>query len=151
MNTELHAVVEVPKPLLVRWKISKKKALEFLGMFALLTVIYYCYFVRDARLNAISPIMEVTPGQFIVLMLKFFLFTAWPFLFMSYFDSTWRSKDAGNVFLLSWIVTNVLWYQQTGCAFCIFAASFKVVPYVLCAWIAHGLGALYCRCPRAEH
>ena len=150
MNTELHAAVEVPKPLLVRWKISKKKALEYLGMFALLTVIYYCYFVRDARINAVSPIMEVTSGLAIVLMLKFFLFTGWPFLFMSFFDATWRSKDAGNVFLLSWIATNVLWYHQTGCAFCIFAASFKIFPYALCAWVAHGLGALYCRCPRKQ-
>jgi hypothetical protein len=149
MNTELQvAVAEVPKPLLVRLKMPKKKALEYLGMFALLTVIYYCYFVRDAKANAISPVMEMTYSELIVIMVQFLVLTSWPFTLMSFFDSTWRSKDAGNVFLFSWIATNLLWYHQTGCAFCIFAASFKVIPYALCAWVAHGLGALYCRCPR---
>ncbi|HTR41999.1 MAG TPA: hypothetical protein VMH87_10330 [Pseudomonadales bacterium] len=152
MNTELHAVGEAPKTFPVRLKlpVSRKKAVEYLGMFTLLTIIYYCYFVRDARVNDSSPIMVVTPGEFSVVMVKFFLFTGWPFLFLSYFDSSWRSKDAGNVFLLAWIATNVLWYHQTGCAFCIFSASFKIIPYALCAWIAHGLGALYCRSPRNE-
>ncbi len=150
MNTELHAAAETPKTILawLKLSVSRKKALEYLGMFALLTVIYYCYFVRDAGINDSSPVMDVTYSQVAVIMVRFFVLTSWPFTLMSFFDSTWRSKDAGNVFLFSWIATNLLWYHQTGCAFCIFAASFKVIPYALCAWVAHGLGMLYCRCPR---
>ena len=133
--------------------VSHKKALEYLGMFAVLTATYYCYFVRDAGVNASSPIMGDTDTtgqliQMVQLMLKFLIFTGWPFAFMSFYDSTWRCTDAGKMFLLSWIATNVLWYHQTGCAFCVFAAWFHVIPYVVCAWVAHGFGVLYCRTPQ---
>ena len=155
MNTNLSAVGVTQKTHLAQLiakvpsaLVSHKKALEYLGMFAVLTATYYCYFVRDAGPNASSPIMEDTTGERIQVMLKFFLFTGWPFLFMSFYDSTWRSKDAGNMFLLSWIATNVLWYHKTGCAFCVFTASFRIIPYAFCAWVAHGVGVLYCRPPK---
>lgn len=149
MNTDVPAASETPKTLPAKLTpASRKRALEYLGMFAVLTVIYYCYFVRDAGANAVSPVMEIEPGQLIPLMLKFLVFTSWPFTLMAFFDCSWRSKDAGNVFLLSWLATNVLWYHQTGCAFCIFSASFHILPYVVCACVAHGFGVLYCRSRR---
>jgi hypothetical protein len=98
--------------------------------------------VRGASANACSADTEITLSQLGVMMLKFFVFTGWPFAVLAFFDSTWRSKDAGNVFLASYITTNVFWYFKTGCGFCIFAAWFRIVPYILCAWLAHGLGAL---------
>lgn len=147
MNTDLHAADESPKSFLAGVQerlasigLSRKKALEYTGMIALLTVIYYCYYVRDAK--ACEPDLELTFSLMGMLMLKFLVFTGWPFALMAFFDSSWRSKDAGNVFLVSYIITDVIWYHKTGCGFCIFAASVRLIPYVLCAWIAHGLGAL---------
>jgi hypothetical protein len=149
MNTDLQIIGEIPKTFALRLyeKIvslppSRKKALEYLGLFALLTAIYYCYFVRGATVNACSADTEITLSQLGLLMLKFLVFTGWPFTVLAFFDPTWRSKDAGNVFLASYVTTNVLWYYKTGCGFCIFAAWFRIVPYILCAWLAHGLGAL---------
>src|SRR5215469_16993465 len=115
MNTDLPVSGEIPKTFLARLKTSmtRKKALEYLGMFAVLTVIYYCYFVRDAKVNASSPIIEIAPGQIIPLMVRFLVLTGWPFTLMAFFDSTWRSKDAGNVFLYAWLATNLLWYYKT--------------------------------------
>jgi len=155
MNTDLRALGESPKTFLLgiyekmaSLPESRKKALEYVGLFAVLTAIYYCYFVRGAAANACSPDTEITLTQLGVLMLKFFVFTGWPFAILAFFDSTWRSKDAGNVFLASYVTTNVLWYFKTGCGFCIFAAWFRIVPYILCAWLAHGLGALRYRSQR---
>jgi hypothetical protein len=152
MITDLPAAGEAPKSFLARLKtsVSRKKALEYLGMFVLLTVVYYCYFVRDAQVNASSPVIKIEPGQLIPLMVRFLVLTSWPFTLMAFFDSTWRSKDAGNVFLYAWLATNVLWYHKTGCAFCIFAAAFHIIPYLLCACVAHGFGVLYSRPPRNE-
>lgn len=152
MNTESPAAGGPQKTFLARIKMSmpRKRALEYAGMFVLLTVIYYCYFVRDAAVNASSPVVDVAPGQFIPLMVRFLVLTSWPFTLMAFFDSTWRIKDAGNVFLWSWIATNVLWYHRTGCAFCIFSAVFRIIPYLLCASVAHGFGVLYSRAPRNE-
>ena len=94
MNTNVPAV-ETPKTLLtwLKLSVSRKKALEYLGMFALLTAIYYCYFVRDAKLNDSSPVMAVTYSQLAVIMARFLIATSWPFTFMAFFDSTWRSRD----------------------------------------------------------
>jgi hypothetical protein len=152
MNTDLPASGEIPKTFLARFKtsVSRKKALEYLGMFVVLTVVYYCYFVRHATVNASSPVIEIEPGQLIPLMVRFLVLTSWPFTLMAFFDPTWRSKDTGNVFLYAWLATNLLWYHKTGCAFCIFAAFFHIIPYMLCAWVAHGFGFLYCRPPRDE-
>ena len=152
MNTDLPASSGIPKTFLARLKtsMSRKRALEYLGMFAVLTVIYYCYFVRDAMVNASSPIIEIAPGQLIPLMVRFLVLTSWPFTLMAFFDPTWRSKDSGNVFLYAWLATNLLWYNKTGCAFCIFATSFHIIPYILCVWVAHGFGILYSRSPRDE-
>jgi len=76
-----------------------------------------------------------------LIFLKYFLYTAWPFVIVAVLDPTWRSKDAGNVFLAAYIAANVVWYRHTGCGFCMFAAAFRVIPCVFCALIAHSLGA----------
>ena len=127
-----------------------KKAAEYLAMFVVLTVIYYCYFVRDAKANSCPVDETITLSQLGLLTLKFLAFTGWPFALMAVCDAEWRSKDAGNVFLAAYLFTNVLWYHKTHCAFCIFAASFRIIPYVFCALVAHSLGALRHRFSRDE-
>jgi hypothetical protein len=149
MNSESHALAESPKTFfsgfhekLASLPASRKKALEYVGLFVVLTAIYYCYFVRDAATNAGSADAEMTLSQAGALMLKFFVFTGWPFALLAFSDSTWRGKDAGNVFLASYIATNALWYFKAGCGVCIFATWFRIIPYILCACLAHGVGAL---------
>lgn len=148
MNTEFRAHDGLFRPLfsrladkLVSCGLSPKRTLEHIAMFTVLTVIYYCYFVRDAKPNT-CPNIEITLTQLGVLMLKFLAFTSWPFALMAALDSGWRNKDGGNVFLAAYIFTNILWYHRTHCAFCIFASAMRVVPYAICACIAHAVGSL---------
>jgi hypothetical protein len=130
--------------------VSPKKAVEYVAMFTVLTVIYYCYFVHDAKANACPADETITLSQLGILTLKFIALAGWPFALMAALDAGWRSKDAGNVFLAAYLATNVLWYHKTHCAFCIFAASFRIIPYVFCALVAHSLGALRHRFSRDE-
>ena len=149
MNSESHVLTESSKTFLSGFNqkmaslpASRKKALEYVGLFAVLTAIYYCYFVRGSMANAGGTDTEMTLSQAGAFMLKFFVFTGWPFAILAFSDSTWRGKDAGNVFLASYIASNALWYFKTGCGICIFATWFRIVPYILCACLAHGIGAL---------
>jgi hypothetical protein len=149
MNSDFHAENDLPQTFsgrladkLLPFGVSPKKAVEYLCLFVVLTVIYYCYFVRDAQANMCPVDDTVTFARLGVLILKFFVFTSWPFVLAAAFDSEWTGKDAGNLFLAAYLFTNVLWYHKTHCAFCIFAASFRIIPYVFCAMIAHGLGTL---------
>lgn len=129
--------------------VSPKKAAEYLGGFLMLTAIYYFYFVRDARENVCPPDETITFAQLGVLMLKFFICTSWPFVLVAFLDSEWSGKDAGNLFLAAYLFTNFLWYLKTGCAPCIFAASFRIIPYVFCAMMAHALGTARHRARKA--
>lgn len=122
--------------------LSPKKALQYLAVITTLTVIYFCYFVRDAKANACPPEQTITFMELGWLMVKFLVLTSWPFAVIAALESEWNGKDAGRVFLAAYGITNVLWYFKTGCAPCIFAAAFQIIPYTLCALLAHGLGTL---------
>ena len=144
MNPELSSEKYLPNSLAGRLAsigLSPKKAVEHLALFVVLTGIYYFYFVRDARENACPTDDPISFAQLGVLILKFLCFTSWPFAVVAFWDAEWSSKDAGHVFLASYLFTNVLWYHKTHCAFCIFAASFRIVPYCFCALVAHAVGA----------
>jgi len=157
MNTDLNTDGGLPRTLAARLAgimeflgVSPKKALEYLAMVAVLTVIYYCYIVSDAKENACPTDVTVSLGQLGVIMLKFLVFTGWPFALLAAGDAGWRSQDAGNVFLVAYIGANILFYHRTGCAYCIYAAAFRIIPYVFCAWVAHRLGTLRHRWRRVE-
>jgi hypothetical protein len=121
--------------------VPRKKALEYLALFVVLGTIYYCDLTRDWKNSRACPDQVIMFSELPVIMLKFLAFTAWPFALVAGLDPTWRSKDAGNVFLAAYVAANVLWFHKTGCGFCVFAASFRIIPFVFCAMIAHGLGA----------
>jgi hypothetical protein len=153
MNSDFHHDDSLPRSLADRLAsigVSPKKAVEYLALFVVLTGIYYFYFVRDARENACPTDDPVSFAQLGVLILIFLFFTSWPFALVAFWDSEWTSKDAGHLFLAAYIGTNILWYHKTHCAFCIFAASFRIVPYCFCALVAHGLGTWRHR-SRLEH
>jgi hypothetical protein len=122
--------------------VSQKKALEYAGLFTLLTAIYYCSFGSVAKTDISSLGAQMTFFQVSSMTLKAFLFTGWPFVLLAYFDRAWRSRDAGTVLVASYIATNILLYHKTGYDFCLFATSLQIIPYIFVAWAAHGLGAL---------
>ena len=147
MNTDFSVDGELTKTLPARLAekmesigVSPKKALEYLALFAVLAIIYYCDLMRGWKQSLCSPDQVILFSELPVILLKHFVFTAWPFALVAGLDPTWRSKDAGNVFLAAYVVANVFWFRKTGCGFCVFAAAFRVIPFVFCAMIAHGLG-----------
>jgi len=144
MNNDFSTEEPLPRTLAGRLAsigLSPKKAVEYLALFVVLTGIYYFYFVRDARENACPTDDPISFAQLGVLILKFLFFTSWPFALVAFWDAQWSSKDAGYLFLAAYLFTNFLWYLKTGCAPCILAASFRIVPYCFCALVAHSLGA----------
>jgi len=148
MNTDTPAGGDMPKTLPARLAVkiesigvSPKKTLEYLAMFVVLGTIYYYDLNRGYQQGAATPDRVITFSELPLIFLKYFLYTAWPFAIVAALDPTWRSKDAGNVFLAAYIAANVVWFHHTGCGFCIFAASFRTIPFVTGAIIAHKLGA----------
>jgi hypothetical protein len=145
MNNDSSADGEMPKTLPARLAekmgVSPKKAWEYLALFVVLGTIYYCD-LTWARNNSLScPDQVILFSELPLIFIKYFLYTAWPFALVAAFDPAWRSKDAGNVFLAAYVAANALWFHHTGCGFCVFAAAFRVIPFVFCAMIAHSLGA----------
>lgn len=121
--------------------VSPKKALEYLAMFLVLGTIYYHDLNRGYQQGICNPERDIYVSDLPLIFLKYFLYTAWPFAIAAAFDPTWRSQDAGNVFLAAYIGANAVWFHHTGCGFCILAASFRTIPLAFGALIAHRLGA----------
>jgi hypothetical protein len=148
MNTDVPDSGELPNTFPARLVekmesigVSPKKALEYLAMFVVLGVVYYCYLIHGWKQNASNPDQIITLSDVPGILLKYFVVTAWPFALVAGLDPTWRSKDAGNVLLAAYVAAYVFWYHQTGCGFCLLAASFRTTPFILSALIAHSLGA----------
>lgn len=157
MKADFTAGGELPKTFPARlaekiesFGVSPKKALEFLALFVALGTIYYCDLNRGYQQAACAPERDIYFSDLPLIFLKYFLCTAWPFALVAAFDPTWRSQDAGNVFLAAYIGANVVWFQHTGCGFCILAASFRTIPLVLGAMLAHKLGNWLHRSKMAE-
>jgi hypothetical protein len=120
--------------------VSPKKALEYLTLFVVLGIIYYCDLNRGYQQGTCNAERDIHFSDLPLIFLKYFLYTAWPFAIVAAFDPTWRSQDAGNVFLAAYIGANVVWFHHTGCGFCILAVSFRTVPLAFGGLIAHRLG-----------
>ena len=122
--------------------VSPKKALEYLALFVGLGTLYYWDLTRGYQQGTCSTTERVIyVSDLPLIFLRYFLYTAWPFAIVAACDSTWTAKDAGNVFLAAYVAANVVWYRHTGCGFCILSASFRTIPLVFGALIAHRLGA----------
>jgi len=148
MNTGFSAGTEMLKSLPARFLeklellgVPRRKALEYASLFVVLGGLYYLDLLRDYKEAACTPVRTVTPYTLFMIYLECFLCTAWPFAIVAGFDGTWRSKDAGNVFLAGYVAANVLWYRHTDCGFCIIGGAFRVIPLALGALTAHGIGA----------
>lgn len=149
MNANFPGGSEMPKTLparlaekIVSLGVSPKKALEYLALFVVLGIIYYCELTRGRQQAACSTTEQVIYfSDLPLIFLKYFLCTAWPFAIVAAYDSKWTPKDAGNVFLAGYVAANWVWFHHTGCGFCILAASFRTIPLVCGAMLAHKLGA----------
>ena len=148
MNTDFSAGGEMRKSLPMRFVekieslgVPRRKALEYAALIVALGALYYWDLMRDYKQAACTPVRIITPYTLFVIYLNCFLYTAWPFAIVAGFDGAWRSKDAGNVFLAGYIAANVLWYRHTECGFCIITGAFRIIPLVIGALTAHGIGA----------
>src|SRR3977135_1575931 len=133
MNPDFSADSEIPKAFPARLASKNeslggypKKALGDVALFVVLGIIYYCDLTRARNSSLRDPDQVIYFSDLPLIFLKYFLYTAWPFALVAAFDATWRSKDAGNVFLAAYIAANVVWYKHTGCAFCVLGASFRI-------------------------
>jgi hypothetical protein len=152
MNSDFTASAELPESFPTRMAVkiqsvglSPKKAFEYLAMLVVLGAFMYFDLARGYRdhTGAMDRIMMLSDWPLIFL--KYSLLTAWPFGLAAAFDSTWTTKDAGNAFLAAYLTTNAVWFLHTGCGLCIFAASFRAIPFLLGGMIAHSLGACWRR------
>ena len=122
--------------------VSPKKAMEYAAMILVLGIIYYCDLMHRHQQAACTPAEQIISlSELTLIFLKYFLCTAWPFAIVAACDSQWTNKDAGNVFLAGYVGANWVWFHHTGCGFCILAASFRTIPLVAGALLAHKLGS----------
>jgi hypothetical protein len=154
MNPDFPAGHEVPKNLPARLAeklesvgVSPQRFWEYAAMILVLGVIYYCDLTRGRAQAACNTTEQVISfSDLLLIFVKYFLYTAWPFALVACFDATWTSQDAGHVFVAAYIGANAVWFHHTGCGFCVFAAAFRIIPIVFCALLAHNLGAWrHCR------
>ena len=110
-------------------------------MFVVLGAFIYFDLARGYRANNSGMDRIIMFSDLPMILLQYFLLTSWPFELVAAYDSTWTTKDAGNVFLAAYIAGNAVWFLHTGCGICIFAASFRAIPFLLGGMIAHSLGA----------
>src|SRR5882672_5502681 len=120
MNTDFPANGEPPRTLPVRLTkklesigVSPKRALEYFALFVVLGTIYYCDLTRGYQQGTCSTTERVINfSDLPLIFLKHFIYTAWPFGLVAFFDPTWRTKDAGNAFLAAYIGANVVWFHH---------------------------------------
>ena len=148
MNSDFAASHEMPRSFTTRvavkiqsFGLSPRKALEYLVMFVVLGAFIYFDLARGYRANNSGMDRIIMFSDLPMIFLQYFLLTSWPFGLVAAYDSTWTTKDAGNVFLAAYIAGNAVWFLHTGCGICIFAASFRAIPFLIGGMIAHSLGA----------
>ncbi len=115
-----------------------RKAMESAALFVVMGMIYSVYL---KALWSIPACTEVELNLSLVpILLKFLVFTGWPFALMAWLDETWTSKDAGRVFLVVFSTANLFWMHRYHHAFCPFSFATEMFPYVFGASVAHTIG-----------
>jgi hypothetical protein len=147
MNPDLSTGDDLPKTFAARtavkiesFGLSPKKALEYLVMFMVLGITVYLDLERGYRENKCPMNRSINIPEIPLIFLKYFIFTSWPFGLMAACDSTWKEKDAGNVFIAAYIAATVVWFHHTGCGLCIWAAFLRTVPFLIGGIVAHRIG-----------
>jgi hypothetical protein len=116
-----------------------RKALESLGLFLVLATIYSFYL---KELWSVPTCQEITfDFGYLLRIVKFLFLTGWPFALLALLDDTWSSKDAGRVFLASFIATNAFWMHHYHHMFCPFSFAFVIFPYVFGAMVGNAIGS----------
>ncbi|HEV3511306.1 MAG TPA: hypothetical protein VGS05_06355 [Candidatus Sulfotelmatobacter sp.] len=115
-----------------------RKLVESSVLSLVLFVIYFSYLrsILDAPSNS-GPL--ILTGAVV---LKFLLFTGWPFAALSFYDRDWSSRDAGRVALLAFGLSIGLCLHSHGLHFCAFAAASLFFPLLVTAAVSHGIASL---------
>jgi hypothetical protein len=107
-------------------------------LFVILGTIYSFYLQKLWSVPACADVViDVSYG---LVLLKFIVLTGWPFALLPFLDETWTSKDAGRVFLVAFVTTNVFWMHKYHHNFCPFSFAFEVFPYVFSAIVGNATG-----------
>ena len=75
------------------------------------------------------------------MLLQFLVLTGWTCALLAFLDDTWRSKDAGGIFLAAFLATNAYWMHKYHHSFCPYSFAFEIFPYVFSASVGHAIGA----------
>jgi len=115
-----------------------RKLVESAALALVLFVIYFSY-IRSLLDAPSNPAPLVLTGAVV---LKFLLFTGWPFAVLGFYDKDWSSRDAGRVALLAFGLAIGILCHSRGLHFCAFAAASLFFPLLLTAAVSHGIASL---------
>jgi hypothetical protein len=121
------------------WESTRRKLLQYLGVFCFLAVIDWIYLSAFLDLGVVDQARrDAFPG----LCGKVWLMSGAPFGVLSYIDKTWNSNEVFNISLGAWIVVVVALSSRFD--LCPGGLLFFFAPLALSATLFHGIGLL-CR------
>jgi hypothetical protein len=117
----------------------RRKVVESVGLLLVLGIIYSVY-LKALWSIPVCRVVELDAAYLLVL-LKFLMLTGWPFALLAFLDDSWRSKDAGRIFLAAFLTANAYWMHKYHHSFCQYSFAFEIFPYVFSALVGHAIGA----------
>src|SRR5262249_19146711 len=115
MAEKLEALGEVPR-----------KVVEFAAVFTFLGSIYTYYL--KSRMESAGGVIAVD-ATLLLALLKFFALTGGPLAVVTWLDARWRDQDTAIVCLAAYFASNIYWAHRIGCAPCVFAMAYMLVPH----------------------
>lgn len=126
---------------------TKKRILEFILMFLVLSVIYSTYLVDFMELG--DRDLSYLDKSLFTSILKFFFHIGWPFLVLRLLDEEWQIQDTQIITLITFFVCTSLWIRKYNLNACIGGAAVLFAPLFFSALLFHGLGTLWHRKQRS--
>lgn len=124
--------------------ITWRKVSQYLSLFCFLLVIYWLCISHYVRFIGAEPPNGYGPGDLMKSLVGTCL-SAFPFGVLAYRDKTWRSSDAAGVVVGAGMAVYIgLSFQYDKLCLYFVAVLLALVPFILCAQLAHTIGAL-CR------
>jgi hypothetical protein len=125
--------------------ITWRKASQYLGLFCFLLVIYWFCISQYVRFIDAEPPNGYGFGDLMKPLIGTCLISAFPFGVLAYRDKAWRSGDGARVIVgAGMAVYTRLSFQYDRVCLYFVAVLLALVPFILCAQLAHKIGTL-CR------
>jgi hypothetical protein len=119
--------------------LTRKRILEFVLMFFVLSIIYSTYLLdfmglldRDLSFLDKAPITSI---------IKFFFHIGWPFLILTLLDKEWSIRDTQKITLTAFFICTALWIHKYKLNACIGGSAMLFAPLFFSALLFHRLGA----------